>query len=196
MREVIAQHVFNDKEMYNEAMLGKPNAEYCEWIRKPASWGGAIEVSILSNYYGIEIDVVDITNALINRFGEDKEYGMRMFLLFDGIHYDPLYLESIMVSSSFCPNKFESNLFLLHRFVLKMNLDFQGDASKKTMFPVENESVYQQAEQLAKEAQSSRQYTDVDKFTLKCNDCNVHLTGQVQAQQHAKKTGHTNFGEV
>lgn len=78
-------------------MLGRPNDEYCEWIRKPASWGGAIEVSILSNYYGIEIDVVDITNALINRFGEDKEYGMRVFLLFDGIHYDPLYLESLTV---------------------------------------------------------------------------------------------------
>lgn len=130
LREIIAQHVSNDKvcslfwfqvpnknecilqflrtepkkfylifkETYNEAMLGRPNAEYCEWIRKPASWGGAIEVSILANYYGIEIDVVDITNALINRFGEDKEYGMRVFLLFDGIHYDPLYLESITVS--------------------------------------------------------------------------------------------------
>lgn len=64
------------------------------------------------------------------------------------------------------------------------------------MFPVENELVYQQAEQLAKEAQSSRQFTDVDKFTLKCIDCNAHLQGQVQAQQHAKTTGHTNFGEI
>lgn len=97
LREVIGQHVSNDKETYNEAMLGRTNPEYCEWIRKPSSWGGAIEVSILSNYYGIEIDVVDITNALINRFGEDKEYGMRVFLLFDGIHYDPLYLESVTV---------------------------------------------------------------------------------------------------
>lgn len=95
LREVIAQHVSNDK--IDEAILGRPNAEYCEWIRKPASWGGAIEVSILSNYYGVEVDVVDITNALINRFGEDKEYGMRVFLLFDGIHYDPLYLESVTV---------------------------------------------------------------------------------------------------
>lgn len=97
LREVIAQHVSNDKGMYSEAILGRPNQEYCEWIRKPASWGGAIEVSILSNYYGVEIDVVDITNALINRFGEDKEYGMRVYLLFDGIHYDPLYLESVTV---------------------------------------------------------------------------------------------------
>lgn len=98
MREVIAQHVSNDKDTFNEAILGKANQEYCDWIRKPDSWGGAIEVSILSSYYGIEIAVVDITNALINRFGEDKEFGMRVFLLFDGIHYDPLYLESLTVN--------------------------------------------------------------------------------------------------
>ncbi|XP_031617851.1 ubiquitin thioesterase OTU1 [Contarinia nasturtii] len=166
LREVISQHVSNDKETFNEAMLGKTNAEYCDWIKKPASWGGAIEVSILSNYYGVEIDVVDITNALINRFGEDKAYGMRVFLLFDGIHYDPLYLESI------------------------------SGGPPKTMFPIEDESVYRQAEQLAKEAQSSRQFTDVDKFDLKCIQCDMLLKGQVQAQQHAKTTGHTNFGEV
>lgn len=64
------------------------------------------------------------------------------------------------------------------------------------MFPIEDESVYAQAEQLAKEAQSSRQFTDVDKFTLKCMQCDTLLNGQVQAQQHAKSTGHTNFGEV
>lgn len=97
MREIIAQHVSNDKETYNEAILQKPNEEYCEWIKKSSSWGGAIEVSILSTYYGVEIAVVDITNALINRFGEDKEFQMRVFLLFDGIHYDPLYLESFTV---------------------------------------------------------------------------------------------------
>lgn len=98
MREIIAQHVSNDSETYNEAILGKPNSEYCDWIKRPESWGGAIEVSILSQYYGVEIAVVDITNALINRFGEDKQFGMRVFLLFDGIHYDPLYLESLSVS--------------------------------------------------------------------------------------------------
>lgn len=101
MREIIAQHVSNDKESFNEAILGKPNQDYCDWIRKSSSWGGAIEVSILSTYYGVEIAVVDITNALINRFGEDKEFAMRIFLLFDGIHYDPLYLESFTVRCSY-----------------------------------------------------------------------------------------------
>ena len=94
MRQLIAQSVHNDKAEYNEGILGRPNDEYCAWILQPESWGGAIEVSILSKYYGIEIDVVDITNAIINRFGEDQCYGTRIFLLFDGIHYDPLYMES------------------------------------------------------------------------------------------------------
>ncbi len=52
------------------------------------------------------------------------------------------------------------------------------------------------AEQLAKECQNTRQYTDVEKFTLKCMNCDKMLKGQVEAQSHAKKTGHTNFGEV
>lgn len=97
MRQIIASTVNADKREYNEGILGRPNDEYCAWILQPESWGGAIEVSILSAYHGIEFDVVDITNAIINRFGEDKNYGMRAFLLFDGIHYDPLFLESTSV---------------------------------------------------------------------------------------------------
>lgn len=118
MREVIAKHVENDKETYNEAILGRPNVEYCIWIQEIDSWGGAIEVSILSSFFGVEIDVVDIQNAIIIRFGEDKNYGMRVFLLFDGIHYDPLYLESVSVS------------FIFYRFIVKrfsLCFDFRAE---------------------------------------------------------------------
>ncbi|CRK97781.1 CLUMA_CG011160, isoform A [Clunio marinus] len=167
MRQIIAQNVHNDKETYNSGILGRDNAEYCAWIMQESNWGGAIEVSILSQHYGIEFDVVDITNAMINRFGEDKQYPMRGFLLYDGIHYDPLYLESL-----------------------------NGD-SQKTLFSVEDEHfVFEMAQSLANEAKSSRQYTDVDKFTLKCLQCDTQLKGQNQATVHAKETGHTQFGEV
>lgn len=54
----------------------------------------------------------------------------------------------------------------------------------------------QEAKLLAHEAKSSRQFTDVNKFTLKCMVCNILLKGQVEAQSHAKSTGHANFGEV
>ncbi|CAO1400369.1 unnamed protein product [Diamesa hyperborea] len=167
MRQIIAQHVHDEKQDFSEGILGRPNDEYCAWILQDSSWGGAIEVSILSQFYGIEFDVVDITNALINRFGEDKRYPMRGFLLYDGIHYDPLYLESL------------------------------SGEPVKSLFSVEDEQyVYEMAEDLAKEAKSSRQFTDVDKFTLRCGICDCFLKGQAEATAHAKKTGHASFGEV
>lgn len=166
MRKLIAGEVEKDKDTFTEGMLGRPNNEYCDWIQKSDSWGGAIEISILSSFYGIEFSVVDISNAIINNFGEDKNFGTRSFLLFDGIHYDPLYLERA------------------------------DNAEVKTVFPIEDEEVMRQAKQLAQEAKSSRQFTDVDKFSLRCNVCHESLKGQIAAQQHAKATGHTDFGEI
>lgn len=40
-----------------------------------------------------------------------------------------------------------------------------------------------------------RQYTDLAGFSLRCLICNTPLKGQTQAQDHAKSTGHMNFGE-
>lgn len=99
MREIIANAVASDPVEYSEAFLGRANTEYCKWILKPESWGGAIELSILSKFYGLEIAVIDSINAIINRFGEDLHYAQRVFLIFDGIHYDPLYLEPLDVGA-------------------------------------------------------------------------------------------------
>ncbi|KZC12676.1 Ubiquitin thioesterase OTU1, partial [Dufourea novaeangliae] len=166
MREIIANAVDADPEEYSEAFLGRPNPEYCKWILKPESWGGAIELSILSKFYGLEIAVIDSINAIINRFGEDQHYAQRVFLIFDGIHYDPLYLEPL------------------------------DGGSIQTIFPTEDERILVAAAELAREAKSNRQFTDVEKFTLMCSDCKIKLNGQMAAQQHAKETGHMNFGEV
>ncbi|KAF7278259.1 yod1 deubiquitinase [Rhynchophorus ferrugineus] len=166
LRQVVAETIKNERHNYDEAILGKPVEDYCIWIQNDKSWGGAIELAILSNYYGIEIAVVDTMNAIINRFGEDQNYPVRVFLMFDGIHYDPLYLEPL-----------------------------NGD-KMQTMFESSDERILKEAEILAKEAKSSRQFTDVNKFTLKCMICNIRLKGQTEAQTHAHTTGHANFGEV
>lgn len=166
MRNIIANTVAADPEEYSEAILGKPNSEYCKWILKPDSWGGAIELSILSKFYGLEIAVVDSINAIINIFGEDQHYAQRVFLIFDGIHYDPLYLERMT------------------------------DDRIQTIFPAENKRILLEATTIAKQANSSHQFTDIQKFTLICNDCKATFRGEVAAQQHAKETGHINYGEV
>ena len=64
MRQIITGAVTQQPDLYNGAVLGKPNDEYCQWILKGESWGGAIEISILTKYYSIEIDVVGETWGL------------------------------------------------------------------------------------------------------------------------------------
>ena len=70
MREIIAIVVMSDPINFSEAFLGKKTNAYCHWIMKPDSWGGAIEISILSQYFNVEIAVVDTKSCRIDRFGE------------------------------------------------------------------------------------------------------------------------------
>lgn len=53
MREYIAKTVKSDPVTFNEAILGRKNSEYCEWIRDSSSWGGSIEIMILSKHYKV-----------------------------------------------------------------------------------------------------------------------------------------------
>ncbi|XP_014677116.1 PREDICTED: ubiquitin thioesterase OTU1-like [Priapulus caudatus] len=69
-------------------------------------------------------------------------------------------------------------------------------SEQTTVFAIGDDYVWQQALQLGVEARSSRQYTDVKRFALRCMVCDVALTGQTEAQEHALASGHTNFGEV
>ena len=60
LRAVVAAAVLADPEQFCEAVLGKPPAEYAEWIKREDSWGGAIELAILSAHYTTELCGADI----------------------------------------------------------------------------------------------------------------------------------------
>ncbi|XP_053562559.1 ubiquitin thioesterase OTU1 [Bombina bombina] len=167
MRNLIAEIVSSDPTCYSEAVLGKSNEEYCAWIRREDTWGGAIEVSILSKFYQCEICVVDTQTVRIDRFGEDAGYTRRVMLIYDGIHYDPLQRQF--------PDP---------------------DMPPMTVFSTSDDPALVQALELAEDARRKRQFTDVNRFALRCIVCQKGLTGQSAARDHAKETGHTNFGEV
>lgn len=167
MRNLIADIVFSDPLNYCEAVLGKSNEEYCQWIRRDDTWGGAIEISILSKFFQCEICVVDTQTVRIDRFGEDAGYTKRVMLIYDGIHYDPL-----------------------------QRLGPQPGTPPMTIFSTLDDEALVQALELAEEAKKKRQFTDVNRFALRCMVCQKGLTGQTAARDHAKETGHTNFGEV
>lgn len=167
LRQLIAGVVSSDPETYSEGVLGRRNPDYVKWIQNKDSWGGGIELAILSNYYKTEIAVVDCQSARIDCFGEDKHFSHRIFLLYDGVHYDALMLEA-------------------------------ADGSGKILdmrFSTSDDIVMQQAMEIAQEAKSSGQFTDVAGFSLRCLVCRTPLKGQKEAQQHALSTGHQNYGE-
>ncbi|KAI5622979.1 ubiquitin thioesterase OTU1, partial [Silurus asotus] len=167
MRQLIAHIVAGDPSAYSEAVLGKSNENYCAWIRRSDTWGGAIELSILSKFYQCEICVVDTQTVRVDRFGEDAGYSKRVLLIYDGIHYDPLQM---LVPGTECP--------------------------PQTIFSTNDDVILAQALELADEARRKRQFTDVNRFSLCCATCQTGLVGQKEAREHAQETGHTNFGEI
>lgn len=50
LRAIIARDVIADPLSWSEAVLGKEPGDYCSWIQRKDSWGGAIELSILSRW--------------------------------------------------------------------------------------------------------------------------------------------------
>lgn len=166
MRKIIAETVASDHVKYDDAFLGKSNADYCRWILDDNNWGGAIELSILCKYYETEIVAIDVKNKILNRFGEDSHYPQRMLLLYDGLHYDPL--------------KFQP---------------YDENKPIQTLFPTENTEVLTLAEEIAKELNQSHQYTDLKTMSMICSTCNIHLDAK-NLSEHAEKTGHETFREV
>jgi len=92
LRRVVTDEIKRDPGTYDMLTLAeseKPSLEYCDWIAKDDSWGGFLELSILSEYFQVQIVAVDIVSIRMERFPhDDKAYPSRIFVFFDGIHYD------------------------------------------------------------------------------------------------------------
>ena len=106
LRHIIVNIIQSDLIKYNSTFLGKTSSEYCDWIQQSTSWGGEIEcifyshslflsyssfhsfsfvVSILSEYFSIEIAVVEIETTNVYIYGENRNYTQRIYLLYDGM---------------------------------------------------------------------------------------------------------------
>ncbi|CAI5743300.1 unnamed protein product [Hyaloperonospora brassicae] len=169
MRELIRDTILANPEKYSEVFLGRPVYEYCAWITDHQSWGGEIELSILSTYYKVEMVVFDVTSMSRLCYGEDQGFTQRMFLLYDGIHYD-LVVESPSTTAS-------------------ERLDM-------TLFAINDFTKVERASEVAVEAHQKHEYTDVSRFSIMCLECRSTFVGQREALSHSTTTGHTQFGEI
>lgn len=169
LRSMVAQAIQRDPEQYNEAILGRPPDEYCQWIGYSDSWGGGIELSILSKEFDIEICSINVQDNRVDRFNEGKD--RRCILVYSGIHYDTI---------AFVPNGIST-------------LDSDRDMK---LFDAQDDVMLEAARQLCGELQKSHYYTDTQKFDLTCNICGWKGAGEKDAVKHATQTGHMDFGEA
>jgi len=65
--------------------------EYTNKIREPFTWGGELELTILAEEFSIEIGVAHVEMMNVYNIGQDKNYQERIYILYDGVHYDALY---------------------------------------------------------------------------------------------------------
>ncbi|KAK3839445.1 MAG: hypothetical protein JOS17DRAFT_729163 [Linnemannia elongata] len=167
LRQIVAKAIDANPDAYSDVVLGRPRKEYCEWIKKENSWGGAIELAIFSDHYKIEIDSIDVSTNRIDRFGEGQ-YSQRALVMYSGIHYDAV--------------------------ALTPSLDIPAECDQ-TQFETSSEEILTAGIQLAAKLKQAHKYTDLATFTLRCSVCQIGLKGEKDAQQHAQSTMHTSFEE-
>jgi ubiquitin thioesterase OTU1 len=92
LRALCANIVQENPKLYDNASLGMPNLSYTSWIMHKDTWGGAIELSILSDYHKIEIVAFDTQTMREDHYGENKDYSTRVLVIYTGSHYDALAL--------------------------------------------------------------------------------------------------------
>ncbi|GAA6061841.1 hypothetical protein JCM10212_000758 [Sporobolomyces blumeae] len=175
LRRVVADTIRSNPSDYSEAILGRDPLEYIETILSPSSWGGAIELAILSKHHETELWSVDVQTGRIDKFGEGAGFDQVGIVVYSGIHYDAL-------SFSFAPPS-------RSRFPPDLSFD-------TTIFPLPlNPDLVSATQRLVDSLRSKHAFTDTANFTLKCQVCSEAIVGEKEARDHARATGHTAFGE-
>jgi ubiquitin thioesterase OTU1 len=94
LRQIVACIILSNPDIYNSIYLGKEVESYIEDILSPDQWGGAIELQILAQYYQIEIAAFNIESSIPLIYGEELGYTNRIYLIYNGIHYDSLVIKA------------------------------------------------------------------------------------------------------
>lgn len=173
LRSIVAQTIQGNPELYTKGLLEKEPSAYCRWISREDSWGGGIELSILSQQFNIEICSINVQDLRVDRFNEGQP--TRCILVYSGIHYDVCAVTPFAGADP----EFDRKVF---EVVKTGDEEFDGGALEA-------------ARKLCKVLQGRHYYTDTHGFTVKCNTCKQTGKGQDWAVQHARSTGHGDFGE-
>lgn len=175
LRSIVAQKIHSNPDFYTAGLLEKEPADYCRWIQREDSWGGGIELSILSQHFEIEVCSINVQDGRVDRFNEGGE--RRCLLVYSGIHYDVCAVTPFAGA----PAEMDRKVF----DVVRMGGGEEVDGG-----------ALQAAGELCKGLRERHYYTDTAGFDVKCNACGLAGKGQMWAVEHARGTGHGDFGEA
>lgn len=169
-RQIVADTIRQSPDFYSEVVLGRPVEDYCSWIVKAESWGGAIELGILSKYLGIRINCFDVELGSMMVFQDESAQALKyIVLVYSGIHYDCVVENAKLTESK---------------------------AGDKGTWTGSEPQIVLGSEKLVKLLQSRNYTTNTTTFRVRCLDCYEVLVGESGAQKHANGYGHYRFGEV
>jgi ubiquitin thioesterase OTU1 len=60
LRSLVAAAIQAQPDIYTQVVLEQNPDDYCIWIQTEDAWGGAIELTILSQHFDIEICSIDV----------------------------------------------------------------------------------------------------------------------------------------
>lgn len=178
MRQLAASLILSNPIEYGEVVLGREPSAYVQWLLKPNSWGGAIELAVFSSHFAVEIASVDVATGRVDLFGEGRAYDRRVYLLYSGIHYDALVLSS--------DGSYGDQI---------RGPQSQVQVGEQAIFDSDDDSIMLQALNVAEMAKLEHRFTDLAQFTLRCSQCAQPLKGEREAERHAVETGHVDFIE-
>jgi ubiquitin thioesterase OTU1 len=97
-RLMIADYIQDNN--VDENILCMKKQDYREKIIQPDTWGGGIELSIFSKIFNIQIASMDVHSGRVDIFGELENFDRRIYVIYNGVHYDPLVMNLEDSSSS------------------------------------------------------------------------------------------------
>ena len=148
--------------------LGMSKEEYIESIQNPSTWGGAIELKLFSDMFQIEIASIDVQSNRVDIFGQDKNYPQRIYVLYNGVHYDPLVMAYT-----------EDNVDDI--------TSFESDDSQ-TLIEFQN---------YVKVFNEVGDFVDPKNMNhFECDACKSVFESQMEAYEHANNFQHWNFNEI
>ncbi|KAI0206025.1 hypothetical protein F4808DRAFT_189205 [Astrocystis sublimbata] len=170
LRRIVVDAIRREPIRFDANFLGAEPNRYCDRISS-GMWGGGIELSILSEIFGVEICSVDVKTGKTYHFGEGQEYEEFCVVMYSGVHYDRVAeaLEGVSGMVEFDVTRWNT---------------------------VGNERILRRTQDICKILQERHYYTDVTDFVVTCNQCGDILQGEKAITQHARSTGHSGVTEI